>query len=41
LQLSEEYAGKYLLNISTKIWQQSSFLDMLEKRLDMAKSLHL
>lgn len=39
LQLSEEYADKYLLNISAEIRQQSSFLDMLEKRLDMAKTL--
>ena len=39
LQLSEEYADKYLLDISTEIRQQSSFLDMLEKRLDMAKTL--
>jgi len=40
LQLSEEYADKYLLHISAEIKQQSSFLDMLEKRLDMAKTLH-
>ena len=40
LQLSEEYADKYLLSISSEIRQQSSFLDMLEKRLDMAKTLH-
>jgi hypothetical protein len=39
LQLSEEYADKYLLNISAEIRQQSSFLDMLEKRLDIAKTL--
>ena len=39
LQLSEEYADKYLLDISSEIRQQSSFLDMLEKRLDMAKTL--
>ena len=39
LQLSEEYADKYLLDISAEIRQQSSFLDMLEKRLDMAKTL--
>jgi hypothetical protein len=39
LQLSEEYADKYLLNISDEIRQQSSFLDMLEKRLAMAKTL--
>jgi hypothetical protein len=40
LQLTEEYAGRYLLDISAEIQQQSSFLDMLEKRLDMAKTLH-
>ena len=39
LQLSEDYADKYLLDISTEIRQQSSFLDMLENRLDMAKTL--
>jgi hypothetical protein len=40
LKLSEEHADKYLLDISAEIRQQSSFLDMLEKRLDMAKTLH-
>jgi hypothetical protein len=40
LKLSEEYADKYLLDISAEIRQQSSFLDMLEKRLDMAKTFH-
>ena len=40
LKLSEEYADKYLLDISAEIRQQSSFLDMLEKRLDMVKALH-
>ncbi|KAI0293002.1 hypothetical protein B0F90DRAFT_1920145 [Multifurca ochricompacta] len=39
LQLTEEYANRYLLDISAEIQQQSSFLDMLEKRLDMAKTL--
>ncbi|KAH9992236.1 hypothetical protein BJV74DRAFT_403182 [Russula compacta] len=39
LELSEEYATRYLLDISDEIQQQSSFLDMLEKRLDMAKTL--
>lgn len=38
LRLSEEYADKYLLDISAEIRQQSS-LDMLEKRLDMAETL--
>ncbi|KAI0293001.1 hypothetical protein B0F90DRAFT_192201 [Multifurca ochricompacta] len=39
LQLTEEYANRYLLDISAEIQQQSSFLDLLEKRLDMAKTL--
>jgi hypothetical protein len=40
LRLTEEYADRYLLDISTEIEQQSSFLDKLEKRLDMAKTLY-
>ena len=40
LQLSEEYANKYLLGISAEIQQQSSFLDKLEGRLEAAKKLH-
>jgi len=40
LRLTEEYAGRYLLGISAEIQQQSSFLDMLEKRLDMARTLY-
>ena len=40
LRLTEEYANRYLLDISAEIQQQSSFLDMLEKRLDMAKTLY-
>ncbi|KAI0299186.1 hypothetical protein BC826DRAFT_62777 [Russula brevipes] len=40
LRLTEEYADRYLRDISAEIQQQSSFLDMLEKRLDMAKTLH-
>ncbi|KAH9965517.1 hypothetical protein BC827DRAFT_863525 [Russula dissimulans] len=36
LQLNEEYASKYLLDISGEIQQQRSFLETLEKRLDMA-----
>ncbi|KAH9961522.1 hypothetical protein BC827DRAFT_323669 [Russula dissimulans] len=40
LRLSEEYANRYLLDISAEIQQQSSFLEMLEKRLNMAKTLH-
>ena len=39
LQLSEEYANKYLLDISAEIQQQSSFLDKLEGRLEAAKKL--
>ncbi|KAF8486446.1 hypothetical protein DFH94DRAFT_184318 [Russula ochroleuca] len=39
LQLSEEYANKYLLDISAEIQQQSSFLDKLERRLEAAKKL--
>ncbi len=40
LRLTEEYANRYLLDISSEIELQSSFLDKLEKRLDMAKSLY-
>lgn len=40
LRLTEEYASRYLLDISAEIERQSSFLDMLEKRLDMAKTLY-
>ena len=40
LRLTEEYADRYLLDISAEIQQQSSFLDMLERRLDMAKTLY-
>jgi hypothetical protein len=39
LQLSEEYANKYLLDISAEIQQQSSFLDKLEERLEAANKL--
>jgi hypothetical protein len=39
LQLSEDYANKYLLDISAEIQQQSSFLDKLEARLEAAKKL--
>jgi hypothetical protein len=39
LQLSEEYANSYLLDISPEIQQQSSFLDKLEGRLEAAKKL--
>ena len=40
LQLSEDYANKYLLDIDTEIRQQSTLLDNLEKRLEAAKKLH-
>ena len=40
LRLTEEYATRYLLDISAEIQQQSSFLDMLKKRLDMARKLY-
>ncbi|KAF8461762.1 hypothetical protein DFH94DRAFT_71072 [Russula ochroleuca] len=39
LQLSEEYADRYLFDISAGIEQQSSFLDKLEGRLETAKKL--
>ncbi|KAI0298320.1 hypothetical protein BC826DRAFT_1184463 [Russula brevipes] len=39
LQLTEEYADRFLSDISEEIQQQSSFLEALERRLDMAKSL--
>ena len=39
LTLSDEYANKYLLDISDKIQRQSSFLDKLEERLGAAKEL--
>ena len=40
LQLSEEYANKYLLDITTEIRQQSTVLDNLEERLEAANKLH-
>jgi hypothetical protein len=39
LQLSEEYANKYLLDVSAEIQQQSSFLDRLKERLEAAEKL--
>ena len=39
LQLSEEYANGYLLDISDGIERQSSFLEKLEGRLEAAKKL--
>ena len=40
LRLTEEYADRYLLDISAEIQQQSSFLDILERRLDRAKTVY-
>ena len=39
LQLSEEYANKYLLDIDAEIRQQSALLDNLGERLETAKKL--
>ena len=39
LQLSEEYANEYLLDIDAYIQQQSSFLAKLEGRLEAARTL--
>ena len=39
LTLSEECANRYLLDISTEIQRQSSFLDKLEGRLEAASKL--
>ena len=39
LTLSDEYANKYLLDISDEIQRQSTFLDKLEERLEAAKKL--
>jgi hypothetical protein len=39
LQLSEDYANRYLLDISAEIEQQSFFLEKLEGRLETAKKL--
>ena len=38
-QLSEEYANRYLLEISAEIEQQSSVLDRLKERLETAEKL--
>jgi len=40
LQLSDDYANKYLLDIDAEVQQQSSVLDNLGERLDAAKKLH-
>ena len=39
LQLVGEYADRFLSDIAEEILQQSSFLDALKRRLDMAKTL--
>jgi F0F1-type ATP synthase membrane subunit b/b' len=39
LQLSKDYASRYLLDISAKIEQQSSLLDKLKGRLEAAEKL--
>ena len=40
LKLSEEYADKYLHDISSEIRQQSTVLDNLKERLEAANNLH-
>jgi hypothetical protein len=40
LQLSEDYANKYLLDIDAEVRQQSALLENLEARLEAAKKLH-
>jgi len=40
LGLTEEYAGRYLHDISAEIQRQRSFLDMLERRVDKASTLY-
>ena len=40
LRLTKDYADRYLLDLSAEIQQQSSFLDILERRLDRAKTLY-
>ena len=40
LQLTEKYADQYLLDIAAEVKQQNSFLERLERRLDMAKALY-
>ena len=39
MRLSKRYADRCISDVSEEIQQQTSFLDALEKRLDMAKSL--
>jgi hypothetical protein len=40
LQLSEDYANKYLRDIDAEVRQQRALLDNLEERLEAAKKLH-
>jgi hypothetical protein len=40
LQLSEDYANKYLHDLDAEIRQQKTLLDNLEERLEAAKRLH-
>jgi hypothetical protein len=40
LQLNEDYANKYLLDIDAEIRQQSTLLDNMEERLEAAQKLH-
>ena len=40
LELSEDYANKYLLEVDAEIRQQSTLLDNLEERLEGARKLH-
>jgi hypothetical protein len=40
LQLSKDYANKYLLDIDDEIRHQSTLLENLEERLEAAKKLH-
>ena len=40
LQLSENYADKYLLGIDAEIQQQSTLIGNLEERLEASKKLH-
>jgi DNA repair ATPase RecN len=40
LRLTKKYAERFLSDISDEIQQQSSLLEALQKRVDMAKTLH-
>lgn len=39
MQLTKEYADRFLSDISEEIQQQSSFLEALERRVNMASRL--